>query len=161
MSLVKVFFRTSSQNEKSSKLASHSSPRVPASVNSPTLAAQLEDAPLPDSNEWVQFSNGGKPFIWNRRTNATVWQPPPRVKVVWVATMDEEEVPTTGTGIRVSVRGLASPHPILPLRPCDHAAEVPAALLFHVLAVLKIQFTIRVPDIPVVRREGWPCGGAN
>ena len=92
---------------------------MPASVSSSTLAAQLEDAPVADSNDWLQFSNGGKPCHWNRRTNTTAWQPPPGVKVVWVGTVDEEGSPTTGTGIRVSVsvwpsssswvRGLASP----------------------------------------------------
>ena len=46
MSLVKVFFRTFPQNKKSAKLASHPSPRVPASVSSSTLAAQ------PVSDSW-------------------------------------------------------------------------------------------------------------
>ena len=76
---------------------------MPASVSSSTLAAQLEDAPVPDSNEWVQFLNGGKASHWNRRTNATVWQSPPGVNVVWVGKLDEEGSRTTGTGIRVSV----------------------------------------------------------
>ena len=38
----------------------------------------------------------------------------------------------------------------MPPRPCDHAAEVPAVLPVHVLVVPQTQFTIRVPDIPVV-----------
>ena len=77
----------------SAKLGPHSSPTVPASVSSSTLAAQLEDAPVPDSNEWVQFLFGGKSCDWNRRTNATVWQSPPGVNVVWVGMMDEDGVP--------------------------------------------------------------------
>ena len=40
---------------KNAKLASHSSPRVPASGSPSTPAAQLEGAPLPDSIEWVQL----------------------------------------------------------------------------------------------------------
>ena len=43
----------------------------------------------------------------------------------------------------------------VPPRPCDHAAEVPAVLPVHVLAVPQIQFTIRVPDIPVVCKAGY------
>ena len=54
------------------------------------------------------------------------------------------------------VRGLASPHPSwVPPRPCDRAAEVPSVLPVHVLAVPQTQFTIRVPDIPVVCRAGY------
>ena len=93
MSLVKGFLSTFPQIKKSAKLGPHSSPRVPASVSSSTLAAQLEDAPVPDSNEWVQFLNGGKAYYWNRRTNATVWQSPPGGNVVWVGKMDEDGVP--------------------------------------------------------------------
>ena len=37
----------------------------------------------------------------------------------------------------------------------DHAAEVPAVLPVLVLAVPQIQFTIRVPDIPVVCSAGY------
>ena len=43
----------------------------------------------------------------------------------------------------------------MPPRPCAHAADVPAVLPVHVLAVHQIQFTIRVPDIPVVCRAGY------
>ena len=58
-------FRTFPQHkEESAKLASHSSPRVPASVSPSTRAAQLKVAPLPDSIEFVQLSVGdtGKTF---------------------------------------------------------------------------------------------------
>ena len=107
MSLVKGFFSTFPKMKKGAKLGPHSSPRVPASVSSSTLVAQLEDAPLPDSNEWVQFSNGGKPCYWNRHTNATVWQPPPGVKVVWVGERTEEgEVWYWHRGTRVSTYDL-------------------------------------------------------
>ena len=37
--------------------------------------------------------NGGKAYYWNRRTNATVWQSPPGVNVVWVVKLDEDGVP--------------------------------------------------------------------
>ena len=57
------FFFAFSKLKKSAKLGPHSSPRVPASVSSSMLAAQLEEAPVPDSNEWVQFLNGGKAFL--------------------------------------------------------------------------------------------------
>ena len=44
--------------------------------------------------------------------------------------------------------------------PCDHAAEVPAVLPVHVLAVHQIQFTKRVPDISSCM-QSWAtlCGG--
>ena len=69
---------------KNAKLASHSSPRVPA--------AQLEVAPLPDSVEWVRLRerHAGKTYFWNRRTNSTVWQAPAGVEVVWYGERDEE-----------------------------------------------------------------------
>ena len=58
------------------------------------------------------------------------------------------------------MRGLASPHPSwVPPRPCDHAAEVPAVLPVHVLAV---------PDSVHDQSAGhsscvlnWLRGGAN
>ena len=85
-------------------------------------------APLPDSNEWTQFSKGGKPNYWNRRSNATAWKPPPGVKVVWVGSRDEDGSSTAGTRLLVSVGvtfllcllsdgrrgqwlGIPSPHP--------------------------------------------------
>ena len=42
----------------------------------------------------VQLTGGGtfKTCYWNRRTGASVWKPPPGVKVVWVGTEDEEAV---------------------------------------------------------------------
>ena len=91
-------FSTFHPISKSAKLGPHSSPRVRASVSSSTLAAQLEDAPVPESNEWVQRLNGGKAYCWNRRTNAIVWQSPPGVNLVWVGKMDEEEVPPLPPG---------------------------------------------------------------
>ena len=41
---------------------------------------------------WVQLKddNSGKPYYWNRRTLASVWQPPPGVKVVWNGERNEE-----------------------------------------------------------------------
>ena len=84
-----VFFTLFPKLKKSAKLASHSSLRVPASGSPSTLAAQLEDAPVPDSNEWVLFRKGGKPYHWNRRT-FSVCKPPPGVKVVWVGERNEE-----------------------------------------------------------------------
>ena len=82
MSLVKGFFALFLK--KSAKLASHSSPRVHASVSSSTPAAQLEVAPLPDSIEWVQLRDGsaGKTYYWFRSTRATVWKAPDGVEVV-------------------------------------------------------------------------------
>ena len=57
MSLVKGFFALFPKIKKSAKLGPHSSPRVPTSASSPTLAAQLEDAPVPDSNESVMAAS--------------------------------------------------------------------------------------------------------
>ena len=52
---------------------------------------EADDAHVPDSVEWVQLSDPtSKPLYWNRRTRATVWKPPPGVKVVWVGTEDSE-----------------------------------------------------------------------
>ena len=48
----------------------------------------------------------------------------------------------------------------MPPRPFDHAAEVPAVLPVHVLAVHQIQFTIRVPGHSSCMLR-WPRGGAN
>ena len=92
MSLVKGFFALFPKIKKSAKLASHSSPRVPASVSPSTPAAQLEVAPLPDSIEWVQLRerHAGKIYYWNRRTNSTVWPAPAGVEVVWIGERNEE-----------------------------------------------------------------------
>ena len=94
MSLVKGFFALFPENKKSAKLASPSSPRVPASGSPSTPAAQLEVAPLPDSIEWVQLRErkAGKTFYWNRRTRATVWKAPAGVEVVWIGERTEEGV---------------------------------------------------------------------
>ena len=71
-----------------------SSPRVPASVSSSTLAAQLEDAPVPDSIEWVELFDDikSKTYYWKRRTRLSSWLPPVSIKVGWVGTHDEEGV---------------------------------------------------------------------
>ena len=44
------------------------------------------DVHLPDSAEWVQMRDDAtsKPYFWNRRTRATMWKPPPGIRVVWV-----------------------------------------------------------------------------
>ena len=44
------------------------------------------DVHLPDSAEWVQLRDDAtsKPYFWNRRTRATMWKPPPGIRVVWV-----------------------------------------------------------------------------
>ena len=76
------------------KLGPHSSLRVPASVSSSTLAAQLEDAPVPDSIDGVELFDDikSKTYCWNRRTRLSSWLPPVGIKVVWVGTQDEEGV---------------------------------------------------------------------
>ena len=106
-----------------------------------TLAAQLEDAPVPDSIEWVELFDDikSKTNYWNRRTRLSSWLPPVGIKVFWVGTQDEEgvfhywhrdtRVSTYDFSFSSSwvmggeVRGLASPHPILgattSLRPCS------------------------------------------
>ena len=80
-------FRTFPQNKKSAKVAPHSGSELPPHPSSWTVAAQLED-----SVEWVRLKDdtSGKPYFWHRRTRATVWQPPPGVKVVWNAAKNEE-----------------------------------------------------------------------
>ena len=81
-----------SPGQKNAASAASPSPRVHASVSSSTPAAQLEDALVPDSIEWVQLRDGdaGKTYFWNRRTRATVWKSPPGVKVVWFGERTEE-----------------------------------------------------------------------
>ena len=95
------FFRTFPQIKKSAKLAAHSSPRVPASISPSTPATQLEDAPLPDSIEWVQLRErrAGKTFHWNRRTRATVWK-------AWIGERTEEGVFCWHRDTRVSTYDL-------------------------------------------------------
>ena len=87
MSLLKGVFRTFPQNKKSAKVAPHSGSELPPHPSSWTAAAQLED-----SVEWVRLKDdtSGKPHYWHRRTRATVWQPPPGVKVVWNVSKNEE-----------------------------------------------------------------------
>ena len=64
---------------------------VHASVSSSTPAAQLEDAHVLDSIEWVQLSDGdtGRTYFRNRRTCTTEWKPPPGIRVVWVGERTE------------------------------------------------------------------------
>ena len=39
----------------------------------------------------VELSDAnGRPYFWNRRSQATVWKTPPGVQVVWVGVKDEE-----------------------------------------------------------------------
>ena len=95
-------FRTFPRPKKSAKLASHSGSELLAESSPSTPAAQLED-----SVEWVQLWErfAGKTYNWSRRTNSTVWQTPPGVKVVLIGERNEEEEGSgTGTGIRVFVR---------------------------------------------------------
>ena len=80
-------FRTFPQIKKSAKLASHSGSELPPHPSSSTAAAQLEG-----SVEWVRLreKHTGKTYFWNRRTNSTVWKPPPGVSVVWYGEKDEK-----------------------------------------------------------------------
>ena len=80
-------FRTFPQIKKSAKLASHSGSELPPHPSSSTAAAQLEG-----SVEWVRLreKHAGKTYFWNRRTNSTVWKPPPGVSVVWYGEKDEK-----------------------------------------------------------------------
>ena len=54
---------------------------MPRDVSSSTPAAQLEDAPVPDSNDWVQYLNDGHPFYVNRR-RSRLW--------AWVMVISEQ-----------------------------------------------------------------------
>ena len=83
----KGVFRTFPQNKKSAKVAPHSGSELPPHSSSWTAAAQLED-----SVEWVRLreKHAGKTYFWNRRTNSTVWKPPPGVSVVWYGEKDEK-----------------------------------------------------------------------
>ena len=74
MCLVKGVFRTFPRPKKSAKVAPHSGSELPPHSSSWTAAAQLED-----SVEWVRLreKHAGKTYFWNRRTNSTVWNPPP------------------------------------------------------------------------------------
>ena len=79
-----------------------------ASVSSSTPAAQLEVAPVPDTIEWVQLSDGntGKTYFWNRRTHVSSWLAPEGMKVVWIGTRDEEGVLCYCQETRVSMYDL-------------------------------------------------------
>ena len=61
-------FRTFPKNKQSAKLASHSSLRVPASVSSSTLAAQLGGAPVPVSGPIRLREPGSLAIPLSRRT---------------------------------------------------------------------------------------------
>ena len=55
-----------------------------------SLPRQSSAISLPESIEWVAPSDpNGRPFFWNRRTQATVRKAPPGVRVVWVGVKDE------------------------------------------------------------------------
>ena len=55
-----------------------------------SLPGQSSAMSLPESIEWVELSDAnGKPYFWNRRTQATVRKAPPGVQVVWVGVKDE------------------------------------------------------------------------
>ena len=62
------------------------------------------------SDEWVQFSRGGKPFFWNRRSHETFWTPPEGVKVVWIG---EPAAGGFGIGTRKRVSVLMISHRFL------------------------------------------------
>ena len=56
-----------------------------------SLPGQSSATSLPDSIEWVELSDAnGRPYFWNRRSQATVRKTPPGVQVVWVGVKDEE-----------------------------------------------------------------------
>ena len=56
-----------------------------------SLPRQSSAISLPESFEWVELSDAnGRPYFWNRRTQATVRKAPPGVQVVWVGVKDEE-----------------------------------------------------------------------
>ena len=56
-----------------------------------SLPGQSSATPLPESIEWVELSDAnGRPWFWNRRSQATVRKAPPGVQVVWVGVKDEE-----------------------------------------------------------------------
>ena len=55
-----------------------------------SLPRQRSAISLPESIEWVELSDAnGRPYFWNRRTQATVRTAPPGVQVVWVGVKDE------------------------------------------------------------------------
>ena len=58
----------------------------PGQVSTASPGPVHVDVHLPDSAEWVQLRDDAtsKPYFWNRRTRATMWKPPPGIRVVWV-----------------------------------------------------------------------------
>ena len=64
---VQRVFRTFSPEEKSAKMGSHSSQRVPASVSPSTPAPQVRLA------AWVMVLSGERLYFWNRCTGESRW----------------------------------------------------------------------------------------
>ena len=55
-----------------------------------SLPGQSSAMSLPESIGWVELSDdNGRPYFWNRRTQATVRKAPRGVQVVWVGVKDE------------------------------------------------------------------------
>ena len=56
-----------------------------------SLPGQSSATPLLESIEWVELSDAnGRPWFWNRRSQAVVWKAPLGVQVVWVGVKDQE-----------------------------------------------------------------------
>ena len=91
-------FRTFPRGKKSARASASPSAELPREVSSWTPAAYGETI---GADEWVQFSQKGKPFYWNRRSHET--SPPEGVKVVWVGEQPASGGFGTGTRKRVSV----------------------------------------------------------
>ena len=100
-------------------------------VDIPVPGGVPEDTHVPGSIEWVQLSDGdmSKTYYWNKRTQATVWKPPPsarRAQGGRYTTGTRTPAPAVllsllcllGDAVR---GGLASPHSFLdatPRAPC-------------------------------------------
>ena len=64
---------------------------LPGQVSTASPGPVHVDLHLPDSAEWVElYSDTGRTYFWNRRSNLTVWQPPAGLQVVWVGEKDED-----------------------------------------------------------------------
>ena len=61
--------------------------------------------PVHVSADWVQLRDDAtsKPYFWNRRTRATMWKPPPGIRVVWGGEKGSEGGSGTGTRVPVPV----------------------------------------------------------
>ena len=81
------------------------SPSLDAKRKEEEEKVQEEEKHVPLSAEWVELCDHvkGKTYFWNRRTRQSVWNPPPGIRVVWVATQNSEERSATGTRAPVSV----------------------------------------------------------